>query len=408
MPRITDSRIYAAAFACVLGSAAVMGVTYAHGRLGGRVRDLERVEEVRPIVESLGLVSGSEPAREIVAAYDRHVTPARRGPMDVYEARVDGHVLGYAFEVAGRGHGGQIKAVLALDAAGERILGLRVRRQSESEGLGTEITSLAWQRKFEGRPVRSGSTYGFTLDRTGSSPSAFPLVTGASETSRSVCLMLNESIAQFLSGGKKMVELDLGINKPNAVTRATPGYPRDWVKPPNLRPEARGRSFLVPEGLVNLARGKPVTSSDPMPVIGELPQITDGVMTCNEGDFVELGNGPQWVQIDLGEARAIHAVAIWFYYKNPIIYSDVIVRVADDPDFTRNVRVLFNNDHDNSSGLGTGKDPAFFARWWGEVIDARDGGAGTRARYVRVQTNGSTGDKGNCYVEIAVYGNQGP
>jgi Na+-translocating ferredoxin:NAD+ oxidoreductase RnfG subunit len=404
MRKITDNWSYATAYVLVLGGLCVAAVTCVQGRLGGRIRDNERLEQVGGIVEALGLASSEDSPPQVLAVYDQCVREARRGQMPVWEARRDGQVVGYAFEVAGRGHGGPIKAVLAVDAAGQRILGLRIRRQSESEGLGTEITSAAWLRKFEGRPLKTGEDYGFVLEGDGSSPNAFPYITGASQTSRSVCLMLNEAIVQFLSG-RRMIELDLGINRPNAVTRATPGYPRQWLKPPHLRQEGRGRTFLVPEGLTNLALGRPVTSSDPAPVIGELSQITDGVKTSNEGDFVELSNGPQWVQIDLGQVRTIHAVAIWFYYKNPIIYNDVIVRVADDGAFRRNVRVLFNNDHDNSSGEGAGKDPAFFARWWGEVVDARGpDGAGTRARCVRVQANGSTGERGNCYVEIGVYG----
>jgi hypothetical protein len=139
----------------------------------------------------------------------------------------------------------------------------------------------------------------------------------------------------------------------------------------------------------------------------DLKLITDGNKKCEDGTFVEMFEGPQWVQIDLGELRDIHAVAIWHYYKNPIVYRDVIVQVADDVEFTQNVRTLFNNDHDNSSELGKGTDEHFFARWWAELIDLRGtDNKGTKARCVRVHTNGNggSGDKGTCFVEIAVYG----
>ena len=192
--------------------------------------------------------------------------------------------------------------------------------------------------------------------------------------------------------------LDLGLD---AVTHATPLYKPNAVRPPHLRKPKRRYPLRVVRGLKNVALYKPVTSSS-KPTIGELEQITDGIKTSGRFDIVE---GPKWIQVDLKAPVEIHAIAFWHFYKNPIIYDDVIVRVSDDAGFSRNVRVLFNNDHDNSSGLGKGKDTAFISRWWGEVVDARDPDrTGTTARFVRLHTPGSADGAPPRYVEIAVYG----
>ena len=45
----------------------------------------------------------------------------------------------------------------------------------------------------------------------------------------------------------------------------------------------------------------------------------------------------------------IYAIVIWLFHKEPRVYFDVVVQVADDPDFITNVRTLFNNDIDNSA-----------------------------------------------------------
>ena len=200
-----------------------------------------------------------------------------------------------------------------------------------------------------------------------------------------------------------MVVLDLGL-APDAVTRATPGYTKG-IKPPHLRAEVKRKPFLVPEGVENLALYKDVSSSESQVVLGDLDQLTDGIKKSGEFEYVEFGTARPWVQIDLGAPRDIHAIAIWHFYKNATIYNDVIVRIADDEACTRNVRTLFNNDHDNSAGLGRGKDTAFYTRWWAELVDARDGsGRPARARYVRVYT--ATGMEGESvrFVEIDVYG----
>jgi len=78
----------------------------------------------------------------------------------------------------------------------------------------------------------------------------------------------------------------------------------------------------------------------------------------------------------------------------------VIVQTADDPDFVTNVTTLFNNDIDNSAGLGVGTDMHYVETHKGELIDAK----GARARYVRLYSNGNSADDLNHYVEVEVYG----
>ena len=206
-----------------------------------------------------------------------------------------------------------------------------------------------------------------------------------------------------VQGHPDLVELDIGVG-PDAVTRATPGNPKG-IKPPHLRPQKRREPFKVRPGMTNLALYKPVTACTDEPLAGDVDQITDGLKKSGPFDYVELEPGLGWVQIDLEQARTIHAVVIWHFYKNATIYNDVIVRLADDAAFTRNVRTLFNNDHDGSAKMGKGGDSAFYTRWWGEIVDARGaGGAGTRARYVRVYTAAGMEDELPRFVEIAVYG----
>lgn len=162
--------------------------------------------------------------------------------------------------------------------------------------------------------------------------------------------------------------------------------------------------FLAPAGTTNAAKGKPVSSSDPDPVIGDLDMITDGDRAGTDGTYVELKPGRQHITIDLGSKHSIYAVLIWHFHKQPRVYSDVVVQVADDPDFISGVRTLFNNDHDNTAGLGIGKDLNYVDTSEGRLIDGR----GTEARYVRLYSSGSTASPTNHYVEVEVYGRPAP
>jgi len=194
----------------------------------------------------------------------------------------------------------------------------------------------------------------------------------------------------------KFVPIELKLPKPTFV-----GTPQD-TRVPNLeKPRGGPRPpFLAPAGTKNVALGKPVSSSDEEPIIGEIELITDGDKEAADGCYVELGPFLQHVTIDLEAMYEIYAVVFWHYHKQARVYFDVIIQVADDPDFIVNVRALFNNDIDNSAGLGVGEGMHYTETHEGKLIDAK----GQRARYVRLYSNGSNSNELNHYIEVAVYG----
>ena len=128
--------------------------------------------------------------------------------------------------------------------------------------------------------------------------------------------------------------------------------------------------------------------------------ITDGEKEAGDGYFVEMAPGKQWVQIDLGARYALHAILAWHYHSQARVYRDVIVQVSDDKDFISGVTTVFNNDHDNTSGLGAGKDKEYIETFDGKLFDPK----GVKARYVRLYSGGNTSNDMNHYVEVEVYG----
>lgn len=184
--------------------------------------------------------------------------------------------------------------------------------------------------------------------------------------------------------------------------------------------------FMVPEGTKNVALKKRVTSSDNFPIIGELLMVTDGSKELqregwvkNEAgqykpqqqeNWVELGPGTQWVQIDLGQRSRIYGIHIWHYFAGPgsRVYRDVIVQVCDENTFTKDMRTIYNNDQDETSKLGKGKDREFYEHNHGFRMDTRGKNyEGIRARFVRLYSRGNTDDAQNHYIEVEVIGQEG-
>jgi hypothetical protein len=186
-------------------------------------------------------------------------------------------------------------------------------------------------------------------------------------------------------------------------------YPEKLVKGtevpksiPNLeKSRAKGTApalLEVPKGCKNLAEDKEVTSSDEDPGVGDLDMITDA--DADGSEYVQLKKGLQWIQIDLEDSKNLFAAHLWHYHSQPRVYYDVIIQVSDDADFIEGVKTVFNNDHDNSSGLGKGTDKNYIEEFYGKTIDLK----GTKGQYIRFYSQGNSADKSNHYIEIQVHG----
>jgi hypothetical protein len=201
----------------------------------------------------------------------------------------------------------------------------------------------------------------------------------------------------FSSSAEDLVPLQIKLPAPAFI-----GTPSDTPVPPNVeKPTGKPRPpLLVPPGVSNVALGKTVTSSATNTLPEKLAKITDGDKEANDSSIVLLHKGVQWVQIDLDSPQEIYAIVVWHAHDAPKVYHGVVVQVADNAKFTENVRTLFNNDQENGDGLGAGTNREYFESHEGKLIE----GKGTKARYVRLYSRGSTESHMNEYTEVEVYG----
>ena len=194
----------------------------------------------------------------------------------------------------------------------------------------------------------------------------------------------------------KLIPLDINLLRP--MFTICPRY----IDMPNLEKQS-GKprpAFMAPVGTKNVALGKPVFSTDKRPTIGSVEKVTDVRKEERDNNLFELCPGLQSVTIDLGTSYNIYAVVLWHNTRGYRVYYDVVVQLADDRNFVTNIKTLFNNDIDNSSGFGIGKDMHYIETYEGKLIDAK----GLKARYVRLYSNGNTTDDFNHYFEVEVYG----
>ena len=226
-------------------------------------------------------------------------------------------------------------------------------------------------------------------------PAAIPDFGGPLAPSKPEASQLGPPPVRRPAGVGQLVAIEIDL--PSPAFRGTP-VPQEEpnVQKPRLKPR---EPFFAPKGTVNLARGKPVACSDPAPPAREIDYVTDGDKEASDFGYLELRPGSEWVQVDLGEKATIYAVLVWHNHAEARVYRDVIVQVSDDPDFLES-QTLFNNDYDNSSGMGIGDEMGYVETSEGRLIDSK----GVEGRYVRLYSKGNHIDEKNHYTEVEVYG----
>ena len=196
---------------------------------------------------------------------------------------------------------------------------------------------------------------------------------------------------------EQLVPLELKLPAP-----AFKGTPKELpegmvVEPVSDKPRA---ALMVPAGCVNLAASVVPSSTDTNATPAKLGKITDGNKEAYEENIVLLRKGVQKVQFDLGKPAELHAIVIWHAYDALKIYRSVVVQIADDADFTQNVRTLFNNDTENKAEQGVGTDRQYFESHEGKLIATK----GEKAQFVRMFSRGSTESALNEYTEVEIWG----
>ena len=214
-------------------------------------------------------------------------------------------------------------------------------------------------------------------------------------------LMIAAAAAGLVLGVEAQDKVQVKITYPKPQFTGTPKEVKNAY---NLEPAREGKPYdpiMVPPGCDKvLSLDCKVTSSDSDPIIGELSFITDGDKEHDAATYVELGPGTQWVQIDLGKACVIYGACVWHYHGEARVYRDVICQISNDPDFIDGVVTVFNNDHDNSSKLGIGRDKEYIETNEGRPFPIN----AVKGRYVRFYSRGNTSNEMNHYTEIEVYG----
>lgn len=227
----TENSTYTIIYAAVMVLLVALGLSFTHQALSDKQTKNVQIDKMQQILRSLKL---EVPTNEAEAKYSNLITDAYlinietgtkkessagTQPTDsafmvnvangegfpVYEAELDGSKK-YILPMNGKGLWGPIWGYLAVDSDGSTVYGVDFGHDSETPGLGAEITHDFFRNQFEGKHLfKNGEFKSIAVVKKGKTLSDKDYVDGISGgtiTSKGVDEMLYRSVGDY----KKFLE----------------------------------------------------------------------------------------------------------------------------------------------------------------------------------------------------------
>ncbi len=168
-----------------------------------RIQEQSRIKTQSKLLYSLNLDFNNN-SESIVSSYNTYITEKTINDYTYYIAKENGEVLGYAFQVVGKGLWGQINSYLAFDDSFNQLKGVDFISHSETPGLGGRIDERWFVDQFKGielTPSQDGEYLIFKPSLGGNIDS----ISGATSTSKAVRSIFNENIREILQVKEEVI-----------------------------------------------------------------------------------------------------------------------------------------------------------------------------------------------------------
>lgn len=222
----TENSTYTIIYAVVMVLLVALGLSFTHQALSGRQKKNVEIDKMQQILRSLKIEATTAEAEIIFNdlisdAYLINletgakkessagtlptdsafvVNVANREGFPVYEAVIDGDKK-YILPMNGKGLWGPIWGYLALDSDASTIYGVDFGHDSETPGLGAEITHDFFRKQFEGKSLFKNDEFkSIAVVKKGKSVSDRDYIDGISGgtiTSQGVGAMLYDNVGEY-------------------------------------------------------------------------------------------------------------------------------------------------------------------------------------------------------------------
>jgi len=136
-------------------------------------------------------------AKNIKDTFDKYITKKEVKDKEIFIAKREGNIIGYAFMMEGNALWGSVKGYMAVSKDLNEILGVDFVSHSETPGLGGRIDEPWFKDQFRNINIDKGEKDSIVFRP--SEKGNVDGITGATLTSVSVKNMINEDLYNFIS-----------------------------------------------------------------------------------------------------------------------------------------------------------------------------------------------------------------
>ncbi len=197
--------LYALVYAAVLGAVCALLLTAAADRTALYRQANAEAEEALNILLALKVeLPDKISSKEVVQMLEDNMEEKIDGDITTYvysPTDANGEVLATAVRFSGPGLWGPIKGFLALEKDMKTIRGITFYEQEETPGLGGEIVTEEFRKRFVGKTIHDkDDKVGIVICKPGSAKEQNEIdgITGATMTCNKVQAMLNEAIKSIV------------------------------------------------------------------------------------------------------------------------------------------------------------------------------------------------------------------
>lgn len=118
--------------------------------------------------------------------------------VDIFPAYKNGELWAVAFEMVGKGYGGEIGVIVGIDVTEEELLGIGITTHKETPGLGARIREKGFRSGFQGLALSGAAK----VKADGGEVDA---VSGATISSRGVCEAVSQAFDFYRENKEKIL-----------------------------------------------------------------------------------------------------------------------------------------------------------------------------------------------------------
>ena len=196
----TNSNVYTIIYATVIVVIVALLLAVVSSALRPKQQANVELDRKKQVLPSLNI--DIEQVNDVDQMYAEVISEQEIDGKQVFVAKTDDGTK-YIIPMTGAGLWGAIWGYIALDEDRNTVYGTFFNHDSETPGLGGEITTRGFQTRFNGKHIKAADKYQMEIVKGEAAGEQVQAISGATITSKGVETMINTTLAEyteFLSG----------------------------------------------------------------------------------------------------------------------------------------------------------------------------------------------------------------